>query len=81
VQRLLQRVPGALVVAVGPEEAEEAVAADPLRAGRGEHREQQHGLALRRRSGERGRPAGDDETAERLDPVGRARLDVHLTRL
>ena len=63
-QRLRQRMPGVLRVALGPEEGEQAVAADTPLSPRREHGEQRQLAALRRRPGDRTALTGEREPAE-----------------
>jgi hypothetical protein len=69
VKHLPQGAPRPLGVALGPENRQQAIAADPLIAGRGDDREQRQRLALGARAGARPLRAVQREAAEGPQPV------------
>src|SRR2546425_413078 len=78
-QRLRQRMPGVLRVALGPEQGEQAIAAHTALSPRRKHSEQGQLAALRRRPGDRTALAGEREPAEGPEPEGHRPADLLLT--
>src|SRR6266566_4284294 len=78
-QGLCERVPRVLRVAVGPEEGQQSIAADPALSSRRKHSEQGQLAALRGRPGDQTALAGEREPAERAEPQGHSSADFYLT--
>src|SRR6058998_3940369 len=76
---LRKSVPRVLGVALGPEQGEQAIAADTALSLRRKHGEQRQLAALRGRPGDRTALAGEREPAEGPEPEGHRPADLLLT--